>query len=335
MLVAFLFILFANSSVVCQTSSNVGTVAAPFLEIEVGARAVGMGGAFVAIANDASAIYWNPAGLSGLNKIEALLSHNNWLVGTYFDFAGLVYPLGKAGTIALSITSYSTEDMEVRTVQYPDGTGEKFSYGDLATGVSYAKNLTENISVGFNAKYISQRIWHMKSSGFAIDMGTLFTSQFHGMKIGMSISNFGTSMRLEGKDTAVNYDEAPQYGGSNDNIPAFKRTDDFPLPLLFRVGIAVNILENDLHRITIAVDAAHPNDNTEYINSGIEYAFRDYVSLRMGYKNAFARDSEEGLTTGLGAKIQVPGGSILDIHYIYQAFGRLRNAQGITLGLTF
>ena len=321
-----------------QTESNVskvGTTAAPFLEIEVGSRAIGMGGAFVAIANDATAIYWNPAGLSRISKSEATLIHTNWLVGTNFDFVGVVVPMGYLGSIAVNVISLSTDEMEVRTVQRPEGTGEKFSYGDLSAGLSYAKNLTDRFSIGVNAKYISQRIWHMKAKGIAFDIGTLFKTRFNGMVIGMTISNFGASLKLEGRDVFVNYDEAPQFGGSNDRIPASKLTDKFPLPLLFRVGVAMDILKSGSSRLTIAADAAHPNDNTEYINMGMEYVFNKNIALRFGYKNLFTLDTEEGFTAGFGTKLKLSGGVQLKIDYAYQDFGRLQNAQLFSLGFEF
>ena len=321
-----------------QTESNVskvGTTAAPFLEIEVGSRAIGMGGAFVAIANDATAIYWNPAGLSRISKSEATLIHTNWLVGTNFDFVGVVVPMGYLGSIAVNVISLSTDEMEVRTVQRPEGTGEKFSYGDLSAGLSYAKNLTDRFSIGVNAKYISQRIWHMKAKGIAFDIGTLFKTRFNGMVIGMTISNFGASLKLEGRDVFVNYDEAPQFGGSNDRIPASKLTDKFPLPLLFRVGVAMDILKSGSSRLTIAADAAHPNNNTEYINTGMEYVFNKNIALRFGYKNLFTLDTEEGFTAGFGTKFKLTGGVALKIDYAYQDFGRLQNAQRFSLGLEF
>lgn len=315
--------------------SKVGTTAAPFLEIEVGSRAIGMGGAFVAIANDATAIYWNPAGLSRISKIEATLIHTNWLVGSSFDFVGVVLPLGYFGSIAINVTSFSIDEMVVRTVQRPEGTGEKFSVGDLSAGLSYAKNLTDRFSIGVNAKYISQRIWHMKATGVAFDIGTLFKTQFNDMIIGMSISNFGASLKMEGKDVFVNYDEAPQFGGSNDRIPAYKLTDKFPLPLLFRVGLAMDILNTNNSKLTIAIDAAHPNNNTEYVNLGMEYVFRSQVALRLGYKNLFTLDSEEGFTAGVGTKLKLAGGVALKIDYAYQELGRLENAQRFSLGFEF
>ena len=319
-----------------QNVSKVGTTAASFLEIEVGARAVGMGGAFMAVANDATAIYWNPAGLARLSGGEAILCHNRWLAGINFDFAGIVLPLSQFGTIGVSITSFTTDEMDVRTVFEPEGTGEKFSVSDFSLGVSYAKNLTDRFSIGFTVKYIQQNIWHMNASSFAIDIGTLFTTPFYGTRIGMCISNFGGKMRMEGKDTFINYDIAPQQSGSNDRIPAYLQTDEFSLPLLFRVGLAIDVLENEDNLLTLAVDAAHPSNNTEYVNLGMEYVFNNMVVLRVGYKNLLVRDNEEGITAGAGLKLNKMVSNVsLMIDYSYQDFGRLNNAQRFSVGLAF
>ena len=115
-----------QSGVYAQTSTSitqVGTSAAAFLNIQVGARGMAMGGAFVASANDASALYWNPAGIARLPKGEAMVMHTNWLAGTDFDFGAIVIPLG-FGAIGGSITSLTNGDMELRNVEMLEGTGE-------------------------------------------------------------------------------------------------------------------------------------------------------------------------------------------------------------------
>lgn len=331
-------VLVAPVSIYSQVTGNVskvGTVAAAFLEIEVGSRAVGMGGAYVAVVDDATAVFWNPAGLARISKNQAVLVHNNWLVDTSFDFVAIALPIGNTGTFGVSITSLSTGEMEVRTVQLPEGTGERFSTNDLSAALSYAVNLTDRFAIGVNAKYISQRVWRMSAQGFAMDIGTLFKTNLNGMTIGMSISNFGTSMKLQGNDTFVNYDQAPNLGGSNDRIPAFKQTESYSLPLLLQVGVAMDILSNENNVITVALNAAHPNDNTEYVNMGVEYAIGDVVALRMGYKNSFLKDSEEGITAGVGTKLVLNGGISFAIDYAYQDFGRLNNAQMFSLALEF
>ncbi len=315
--------------------SKVSTTAAPFLEIEAGPRAIGMGSAFVAVANDATALYWNVAGLSRLKQNELILIHTAWIADINYDYVGGAFSMGRLGTIGFSITSLGTSEMKVRTVEKPEGTGERFSVSDLALGVAFARNLTDRFSIGFNAKYIRQNIWNMGATGFAIDIGTLFITQFAGMKIGMSISNFGGKMQMLGKDTFVNYDLAPTQEGSNERIPANLKTDKFPLPLMFRVGLAVDILKSGSNYLTVAMDAAHPNDNTEYVNLGLEYALNNRVFLRTGYKNLFMLDSEEGLTLGAGLKHRINRSVKLIIDYSYQDFGRLINAQMFSLALEF
>jgi len=331
------FFIIIPTLIFSQTETNVtkvGTTSAPFLKIEPGARSVGMGGAFVAVANDATSIYSNPAGIARLSGVESILIHTEWLAGLNYDFVGLVLPLGTIGTLGVSITSLSMSEQKVRTVFYPEGTGEKYGAGDMAVGLSYARNLTDRFSIGFNCKYINQNIWHMSSSSFAVDIGTLFTTQFNGMKIGMSISNFGSNMQLDGKDTSIKHDPDPTKYGNNDRIPAYIQTDKYSLPLIFRVGLAMDVIKSKCNRMTMAIDAVHPNDNTEHLNLGVEYDFNNMIFLRTGYKNLFTKDSEEGLTAGAGIKYRVAN-TMLKIDYAYQNFGRLLNAQRFSIGLEF
>lgn len=334
----FLLIITLSNPVFSQFAvdvSKVGTSSAPFLEIGVGSRAIGMGGAFVAVADDVTALYWNVAGISRLQQNGLVLIHTTWIADINYNFVGGVFLIDHVGTIGFSITSLGTDEMKVRTVDEPEGTGEKFSVSDLAFGVAFARNLTDRFSIGFNAKYIRQNIWNMSATGFAIDIGTLFITQFSGMKIGMSISNFGGKMQMLGKGTFVNYDLAPTQEGSNDRIPANLKTDKFPLPLIFRVGLALDVLKSGLNHLTMAVDAAHPNDNTEYVNLGLEYAINNRFFLRAGYKNLFMLDNEEGLTLGAGLKQSISRSVKLVIDYSYQDFGRLINAQRFSLSLEF
>ena len=315
--------------------SKVATTAASFLEIGVGSRAIGMGGAFVAVADDATALYWNSAGIARLKKSEMVFIHTKWIAGINYNYLGSAFPIGGVGVIGISITSLSTEEMMVRTIDMPEGTGERFGVGDLALGIAFARNLTDRFSIGFNTKYIQQKIWHMSSTGFALDIGTLFTTQFNGMKIGMSVSNFGGKMQMLGKDTFVNFDIAPSQDGSNDRIPANLKTDKFPLPIVFRVGLAMDILDGGSNKITFAIDGAHPNDNTEFVNLGMEYSFDGFLFLRGGYKNLFLLDSEENFTLGGGLIYNINRAVLIKVDYSYQEFGRLTNTQSFSLSFEF
>ncbi|OQX87204.1 hypothetical protein B6D60_04400 [candidate division KSB1 bacterium 4484_87] len=328
--------------------SKVGTTAAQFLKIGVGSRAVGMGGAFVAVANDVSALYWNPAGLSRLHHNEAILMHSEWLADINFDYAGIAIDMGAMGTIGVSVTSVTMGEMKVRTELQPEGTGELFSASDIAGSIAYARSLTDRFSIGFNFKYIRQNIWHMASNGFAVDVGTLFKTQFNGMTIGMSITNFGPKMKMAGRDAKEYIDINPNANGSNDQLPAQLQMDPWSLPITFRVGVAMDAFRTENNALMVAVDALHPSDNSEYVNLGMEYSFYDWGFIRLGWQALFLDDNERGgvfsgegsnnvvpSNVGLGVQYEVARGVVLKLDYAYADFGRLQNTQRFSLSVEF
>ncbi|WP_456443924.1 PorV/PorQ family protein [Caldithrix abyssi] len=315
--------------------SNVGTTAAPFLEIGVGARAIGMGGAFVATANDVSAMYWNPAGIANLKNIQAIFVHTDWLVDITFDYAGIVFPLYQYGTIGLNLTALNMGEMKVRTIDHPEGTGEFFDARDLALGLAYGIKITNRFALGFNVKYISQTIWKEHAAGFALDIGTLYETPLKGLRIGAALTNFGTDMRMDGNDLLVYYDVDPYQLGNNDRIFAELKTDAWPLPLNFQLGIAYDALTSEQHQLTLEVDALHPIDNTESINLGMEYQLQGKFFLRAGYRNLFLKDSEEGFTLGGGIQLPLMGRIQGGFDYAFADFGRLQDTHRFTILLSF
>lgn len=335
-LIIVLIIVF-GSQVQAQNVSKAGTSAAPFLNIPVGARAVGMGGAYVSVVNDATALYWNASGIAALQKREVVFIHSKWLAETSFDFAAVILPLGRYGTIGLSITSLSMDDMKVRTEDKPEGTGEYFSAGDITAGLSYAYKLTDRFAIGFTGKYIQQTIWHMKASAMAVDMGTTFrTDLFNGMIIGASISNFGTSMRLAGRDTRQfnRVDETIQ--GSNERIPMNIEMDSWDLPLFLQIGVSTNAFKTDEARCTVALDAIHPNNNHESLNAGIELAYKERFLLRSGYRALFLKEAEGGLSYGFGMKTDMlPNRSFVKFDYAFLDMGRLEEVHLFSISVGF
>ena len=326
--------------------TKVGTTAAQFLKIGVGSRAQGMGGAFVAVSDDISAIYWNPAGIANLKGSEAMFMHSEWLADISYDFGAVVLNLGSYGAVGISLSATSMAEMKVRTEIEPEGTGEWFDAGDIAAALTYARALTDRFSIGGNVKWIRQSIWHMAANTVAFDVGTLFRTQFDGMTIGMSISNFGGTLTMGGRDAREYADINPSAEGSNDQIPSYLQMDSWALPITFRVGVAWNPIETYRNRVTLAVDAIHPNDNSESINVGFEYAYSKKAFIRFGWEGLFLEDderggvfsdSDNGLPTNIGAGVNIPISGImaLKFDYAYADFGRLENAQRFTVSLEF
>ncbi|MBI2429231.1 MAG: PorV/PorQ family protein, partial [Ignavibacteriales bacterium] len=315
------FVIVSSSIVVAQQASitKTGTTAAPFLKIGVGARSIGMGGAYTAVANDLSAMYWNPSGLSRLTTNEAVFNHVDWIADIKFDMAATAILIEGFGTIGASFTTLNLGEMEVPTTGAPEGTGERFSAGATMINLSYAKSLSYKFSIGFNVKYISESIWNMRAQSVAVDFGTLYTADIlNGVNLGASMSNFGPKMRLEGRDNLVLIKTG---AGDKNIINGEYELDSYDLPLIFRVGVSTDLVQADNNRLTFAVDAIHPNDNTEYINTGVEYSWANIVALRGGWKSAYERGGEQGLTLGAGIYyiLSAPVDFMLD--YAYQDFG--------------
>ena len=331
-----ILIAFVSVTVFSQVS-KVGTTAAAFLEIGPGSVATGMGGAFVSVANDATALYWNPSGMADFINNEVTIFHASWIASTNFDYAALVLPLGEVGNLGLSFTSFSMADEKVRTIDQQEGTGEFYSAGDIAVGLSYARKLTDRFSIGFTAKYIQQTIWHESASAVAIDAGTIFkTDLFNGLTIGASISNFGTQMKLNGSDTRSFGRVNSSLLGSTDQVPFNLELDSWDLPLLFQIGVSTNIIKDEDYRLLVSVDALHPNNNYESMNIGGQFSFKEYLFIRAGFRNLFLVDSEGGLTFGIGVNSKLLfSDDFVSFDYAFRNFGRLNYVHTLSVDIKF
>ncbi len=187
-----IFIVFILSAGCIIGQSKIGSTAAPFLNIAVSPRAISMGGAFVATANDVSGLYWNPAGVAQVESNEAMFSYSKWFADITYNWAGAMLNLEGAGTVGLSVTYLDYGDIEITTLSEQDGTGQFYSAYDMALGLTYAYNLTDRFSLGGTVKYIQQKIWNSSASAFAVDLGVLFNSDINGLRIGATITNFGS-----------------------------------------------------------------------------------------------------------------------------------------------
>jgi hypothetical protein len=327
------FLLVLSSIIVAQT--KVGSTAAPFLNIGVGPRAIGMGGAFIATANDVTSLYWNPAGASRTESSGAMFTHVSWFAGIKYNWAGAMLSTGGMGTVGLNIGYLDYGDLEVTTLKEPDGTGEMFTPTDLFLALTYAYNLTDRFSVGANFKYVSQKIWNSSANGIAFDIGVLFLSDIYGLRMAATITNLGTDMQIGGKDLYVQHDINPQIYGNNDQILATLNTDSYPLPLTFKIGLAIDPLDVPDHKFTVAVDALHPSDNSELVNAGVEYTLFNTISLRAGYKSLFLDNTEEGLTLGFGLMYDFTPTLAVTVDYAFQDFGILKDTQQFAFGIRF
>lgn len=321
-----------TSIAVAQTQKT-GTTAAQVLKFNVGPRAIGMGGAFTAVSDDITAMYWNPGGTANIQMNEAFFNHTSLYADIRHDFAAIASHLTDFGTVGAFVSVLSMDEMLVRTVEMPEGTGEFFNAGAIVIGLNYSRYLTENFAIGGNFKYINESIWNMSATGFGIDIGTMYKLPIlNELRIAASISNFGTKMQLTGRDiTQVIPSGASGQNFVNTNI----ELDHFDLPLLFRFGVSADVIRDGTSKLIASVDAIHPNDHTEYINAGAEYSWNEVLYLRAGYNSLFEQDTEKGLTLGFGVHYRIIDMVKVKLDYAYQDFGRLKDVHYFSVGVNF
>lgn len=296
-----------------------GISTAQFLKIGVGARASALGGAFVAIANDASALYWNPAGLVQFKKDEVMFDHNNWVVDINHDFLGGVYHFGEHHAIGLALTGLSMDDMPVTTEFAPFGTGEYFKYGDIAIGLTYSQKMTDKFSFGATVKYIEETLDKLKMRGVMIDLGTYYWTGLGSTRFAVTVSNFGAELTPEGTvDLVGNQGEKSDW-------------QSFAPPTMFRIGFAFEPIETAIHKLTSSVQLNHPNDNSENFALALEYLWNSMFALRGGYK--FNAD-EQNFSFGAGVYVPISIAQF-SFDYSYSNFGQLGSVQRFSIILGF
>lgn len=317
-----------------ESVSKVGTTVAQFLKIGAGARPIAMGGAYTALADDINAIYWNPAGIARIGgNGEATFNHAEWLADTQYDFAAFSMQAGGLGSVGLHVISFRTPEDKVRTIRSPEGTGQVWNYNSLAIGVTFARNLTDRFSIGMTGKFIREKLFNESAQGAAFDIGVLYQTPFDNLSLGAAITNFGTKMRLDGRDIYFNEDPLPE-AGSVDQVPAKYRTESFEIPLNLRFGLAWRVAQTEDFTILAAADGTHPNDNTEYINSGVEVSLKNIVFLRGGYKALYLQDTEQGLTFGAGLRYDSVGMN-LKLDFGWADYGRLNDVKFVSFAIRY
>ncbi len=293
-----------------------GISTAQFLKIGVGGRASALGDAFVAIANDASALYWNPAALVQFPQNEIIFSHNSWVADINHQFAGIVYHLDETNSFGLAITSLTMDDMKVTTEFAPFGTGEYFTVGDFALAFSYARKMTDKFSFGGTIRYIDETLAELKMRGVMIDLGTYYWTGLGTSRFAVAMTNFGNNLAPDGKVTLVGKREVSQW-------------QSFSPPTMFRIGFAFDPYLTDEQRVTTSLQLNHPNDNSENFSTGIEYAYREIFFIRGGYK---FNVEEQNYSFGAGVFVPISFATVT-FDYGYSNFSRLGSSHRLSIYL--
>lgn len=334
---SFAGIGFAQEVVIPEDISKVGTHAAQFLKLEVGAKATALGGAYVAGVNDMTALYWNPAGLAKIGQQSVYGTYTSLYADIQHGYVAYGIQIGRSDYFGVHVTYLNSGEMEVTTLDFPEGTGEFFSVSDLAIGLSYARKLTDRLSVGGTAKFINETIWRESASTFGFDIGSQFDTGILGVKLGMAITNFSTKFKFDGPDLNIDVDTDPNYEG-NPETEARLNTQEWSLPLTFRMGILVDILgpnseiiKNPDHRVSFSFDANDPLDHYLRFNTGLEYVYNEMLAFRAGYHLNY---DETTFSAGVGLNLDI-NSMPLNIDYAIVNYGTLGfiNQISIQLGI--
>jgi hypothetical protein len=346
-LIIGLFVCFGLTTMHAQEPYRAGTTSGNFLEIGYGSAGIAMGEAYVSLAKDISSIYWNPAGLGFMEQHEFQVMYQPWIADINTSFVGFGWVQPIIGTFAAGLIYTGYGEEEVTSMLMQEGTGEKFDGMDYSLSLSYGKKIVQWFSFGASIKHVSSRIWHESASAFAMDLGAVVSTSFlsptgtknDGLAIGMSISNYGSRLQYDGIDLKRPIDEEPDESGNFAYVPARFETQSWELPLIFRIGVSANPILTSRHRLTVAVDALHPNNNSEYLNLGGEYALTmpgfGVLSLRSGYKGLEMIDSQYGMTFGFGILFNYLNNRALKLDYAFRDIGVLGNWHAYTLSFTF
>ncbi len=267
--IIILFLLFIYLGATSVKSQNAGKTGLSFLKIGVDARAIGMGEAYTAVANDASAVYWNPAGLLGTKRSNVLFNHNEWIQDIRGEFAAISF-IRKTTAWGFHLRSFNIGDIEIR--EFPSTEPlEKTSAHYLSVGISYARRIHPRVDVGLSFKYLNEKIFVESASGIAADLGIVYNPPYPDFKVGFAIQNVGKMNNL--------------------------KTAESKLPRLVRAGLMYQVpFKSEKMNVIFAGDIVKPIDENVHFNLGTEFVVWQQLALRVGYWIGYeARDISFGV----------------------------------------
>jgi len=264
-----------------QDNTGYGGTSGEFLLLGAGARGAALGGAFAALTQDVTALYYNPAGLSQMTRPSAMVSTYSYVAKTRYSWVGIGLPMsGGARAVGLSVGTFGFSDQPVYTLEDPDGTGETYSVAETFLGLTYSQNFSDRFSAGFTAKMISDHLGSTTATGFAIDFGT----NFHAMvgerpiRAAFVIDNLGANLRHDGAALETGVTRAPPLGTVDipqELQPARLRTSSWGLPVQFRVGVALDVLNQGSNRVSVLGEFTQPVNTKPGGGAGLEWALNN------------------------------------------------------------
>jgi hypothetical protein len=286
-----------------QDNIAYGTTSAEFLTFGAGARGAALGGAYVAIATDVSSLYYNPGGAALMTGPEVQVATYDYVAETRYSWGGVAFPFsGGSRTIGLQIGTFGFDDQPVYTAAAPDGNGEFYSVSQTFAGITLAQNFSDRFSAGVTAKGIFDNLGDVSGSAFAVDFGTNFHADLsgHPIRFAFVVSNLGTNLTYSGD--AIEADAPRDAIPGEDPVPSNPqpsefRTKGFSLPVMFRVGLAYDLLTGETNRLSVISEFNQPNNSGAGFSAGGEWTSRQLGGSAFGFalRGSYSYSSANGL----------------------------------------
>jgi hypothetical protein len=288
-LVACVVLLVLTSLDGIAQERRVGTNAASELLIPVGARHIAMSGAAIATAQGIEAIYWNPAGLARSEKYtaSAMFSHMNYIADVNLNYVAVSSRFGGFGTLGFSIKALDIGDIPITTEILPDGTGGTFNPQFITAGLTYARMLSDRISVGATINIVNEDIDRVSARGVAFDFGVQYSNlaSINGLNIAVSVKNIGPSMKFSGSGLLREGDITGE-DRTPGPVQIVAQSDELPSVLELGASYSVSLGENTKLDLT---SLFQDNNFTDDVGRfGAEFNYNDLFFVRGGY--SFAPD---------------------------------------------
>jgi len=313
MILAAALVTPASAQTGTQDNTAFGGASGEFLLLGAGARGQALGGAYAALATDITAMYYNPAGLAQLARPGVMFSANSYIAETNYAWAGLAFPLGGGvRSVGFSLGSFGFSNQKVYTLEEPDGSDETYSVRQTFLSATLAQNFSDRFAAGLSLKFINDRLGSATASGVAVDFGTNFHASVGARPIRASfvIQNLGTNLQHTGQDLIVGVTREPPLGTVD--VPqepqsAVLSTSSWTLPVLFRVGVAIDLVSQGNQRITVLSEFTQPNNTKPGAGAGFEWAMqnigqRGFSVMARGSYSLQPDNQTSDLTIGIPTK---------------------------------
>jgi len=338
-LISVIILLLAVNTAFAGGGSRTGTAGATQLLIPVGPRGIAMGESNLVTASGIEALYWNPAGVSHMtNNADVLFSYMSYIADIGVQYGAVAANFEGFGTVSFAVKSLSVGDIPVTTTTNPDGTGETYSPTEIVAGVSYSRMLTDAISVGLTANFVTETLAEVSASGVSFDFGVIYNNlaDINGLSIGVVAKNFGSEMTFSGTGLYQVVSEPPY--GVNRYLTV--QAAPFEMPFNFQLAAGYQRPLDAINTLEFTGIYMNNNFSPDEFKFGAEYGYNKMFFVRAGYQ--FASDPGDsfgdsnylyGFTAGAGFNYQVEGFSVkVDYAYRYAQFFDGNNVFALTLG---